>query len=53
MCDEKTVEYLRDLIAEKRDLEADKAAATADNGNGAGKGIVQKLLDQGRRNQPA
>ena len=41
MCDEKTVEYLRDLIAEKQAIEVNSNAANA-------KSIVLKLLDQGK-----
>ena len=42
MCDEKTVEYLRDLIAEKQELEQ------MESGGGNKKGIVTKLLEQGK-----
>ena len=41
MCDEKTVEYLRDLIAEKHELEQVESG-------GSRKAIVTKLLEQGR-----
>ncbi len=46
MCDEKTVEYLRDLIAEKQEVEV--AAGSSGAGNASGKKIVVKLLEQGR-----
>ena len=42
MCDEKTVEYLRDLIAEKHELEQ------VESGGGSRKAIVTKLLEQGK-----
>lgn len=51
MCDEKTVEYLRDLIAEKQILERDRegvAVGVANGGGGGGKSVLMKLLDQGR-----
>ena len=41
MCDEKTVEYLRDLIAEKHELEQMESG-------GSRKAIVTKLLEQGK-----
>ena len=41
MCDEKTVEYLRDLIAEKHELDQVE-------GGGSRKAIVAKLLEQGK-----
>ena len=44
MCDEKTVEYLRDLIAEKHELEQIESG-------GNRKAIVTKLLDQGRKEE--
>ena len=51
MCDEKTVEYLRDLIAEKRTLETNNNNLTADpdNNSNATKSIVLRLLDQGKK----
>ena len=42
MCDEKTVEYLRDLIAEKHELEQIESG-------GNRKAIVTKLLEQGKQ----
>ena len=57
MCDEKTVEYLRDLIEEKKTIETnnnkvDESGTTA-GGSGnvqAGpKSIVLRLLDQGKK----
>ena len=52
MCDEKTVEYLRDLIAEKRTLETNNNNLTTDpeNNSNATKSIVLRLLDQGKKN---
>ena len=51
MCDEKTVEYLRDLIAEKQSLEHQLGVAQMGMGGvGAQKGVVFKLLEQGRKN---
>ena len=51
MCDEKTVEYLRDLIAEKRTLETNNNNLTTDpdNNSNATKSIVLRLLDQGKK----
>ena len=44
MCDEKTVEYLRDLIAEKHELEQGEGGSNR-------KAIVTKLLDQGKNEE--
>ena len=51
MCDEKTVEYLRDLIAEKRTIETNtnnNHSGTDDNNSGTSKSIVLRLLEQGK-----
>ena len=54
MCDEKTVEYLRDLIAEKRTIETNTnnnhSGGTDDNNSGTSKSIVLRLLEQGKTN---
>ena len=50
MYDEKTVEYLRDLIAEKQSLEHQLGVVQMGMGGvGAQKGVVFKLLEQGRQ----
>ena len=58
MCDEKTVEYLRDLIEEKKTIETnnnkvDESGTAGSSGNvqvAAGpKSIVLRLLDQGKK----
>ena len=50
MCDEKTVEYLRDLIQEKQTIEATAAAGggTIGEDGKANKSVVVKLLEQGK-----
>lgn len=48
MCDEKTVEYLRDLIAEKQNLEHQMdVAGQMGMGVSPQKSVVFKLLEQG------
>ena len=51
MCDEKTVEYLRDLIAEKRTIENNNINTSGDPENctmASAKSIVLRLLEQGK-----
>ena len=49
MCDEKTVEYLRDLIAEKRTIENNNINTSGDPENcTTAKSIVLRLLEQGK-----
>ena len=57
MCDEKTVEYLRDLIEERKTIENNNIEEIQEiGGNASGnsvatsgpKSIVLRLLDQGR-----
>lgn len=50
MCDEKTVEYLRDLIAEKRTIENNNINTSGDPENcTTAKSIVLRLLEQGEK----
>lgn len=48
MCDEKTVEYLRDLIEEKKNIEVNSSNKSSDGSENTTKKIVLRLLDQGK-----
>ena len=56
MCDEKTVEYLRDLIEEKKTIEnnneeiREMGSGTNASAISGPKSIVLRLLDQGKKN---
>lgn len=51
LCDEKTVEYLRDVIAEKQLIESQLLMGRLDptpGATGGGKRLMVQLLEQGR-----